>query len=97
MIAFTVGVPFVNAWYPPERRGPALGIFGIGAGGTALSSFTAVQSADTVGCAFPFDLAAGLLAVYAVSARILLRDKPDRTVPTGSLFPALRRANRVKE
>ncbi|WP_189940930.1 MFS transporter [Streptomyces aurantiogriseus] len=83
---FAVGVPFVNAWYPPERRGLALGIFGIGTGGTALSSFTTVQLADAVGRAFPFDLVAGLLAVYAVVARLLLRDKPGRAVPVGSLL-----------
>ncbi|NUT53889.1 MAG: MFS transporter, partial [Saccharothrix sp.] len=28
--AFAVGVPFVNAWFPPERRGLAIGIFGAG-------------------------------------------------------------------
>ncbi|WP_406003706.1 MFS transporter [Streptomyces sp. NBC_00829] len=83
---FAIGVPFVNAWYPPERRGLALGIFGVGTGGTALSSFTTVQLADAVGYAFPFDLVAGLLAVYAVAARLLLRDKPGRTVPAGSLL-----------
>ncbi|HET6359902.1 MFS transporter [Streptomyces sp.] len=83
---FAIGVPFVNAWYPPERRGLALGIFGIGTGGTALSSFTTVQLADAVGHAFPFDVVAGLLAVYAVAARFLLRDKPDRAVPAGSLL-----------
>ena len=26
--SFAVGVPFVNAWFPPERRGFALGIYG---------------------------------------------------------------------
>lgn len=83
---FAIGVPFVNAWYPPERRGLALGIFGVGTGGTALSSFTTVQLADAVGYAFPFDLVAGLLAVYAGVARLLLRDKPGRTVPAGSLL-----------
>lgn len=83
---FAVGVPFVNAWYPPERRGLALGIFGIGTGGTALSSFTTVQLADAVAFSFPFDVVAGLLAVYAVVARLLLRDKPDRAVPAGSLL-----------
>ncbi|MEU3918241.1 MFS transporter [Streptomyces sp. NPDC029004] len=83
---FAIGVPFVNAWYPPERRGLALGIFGIGTGGTALSSFTTVQLADAVGHAFPFDVVAGLLAVYAVAARRLLRDNPDRAVPAGSLL-----------
>lgn len=83
---FAIGVPFVNAWYPPQRRGLALGIFGIGTGGTALSSFTTVQLADSIGYAFPFDLVAGLLIVYAVAARLLLRDKPGRAVPTGSLL-----------
>ncbi|MEU4295669.1 MFS transporter, partial [Kribbella sp. NPDC026596] len=26
--AFAVGVPFVSAWFPPQRRGLAVGIFG---------------------------------------------------------------------
>ncbi|MEU2109924.1 MFS transporter [Streptomyces sp. NPDC019507] len=83
--AFAVGVPLVNAWYPPQRRGLALGIFGIGTGGTALSSFTTVQLADVMGYAFPFNLIAVLLVVYAVAALFLLRDKPGRAVPAGSL------------
>jgi MFS transporter, NNP family, nitrate/nitrite transporter len=29
---FAIGIPFVNAWYPPARRGLALGIFGAGMG-----------------------------------------------------------------
>ncbi|WP_445044104.1 MFS transporter [Streptomyces sp. SAS_272] len=28
--AFAVGVPLVNAWFPPERRGLAIGVFGAG-------------------------------------------------------------------
>ncbi|WP_217505056.1 MFS transporter [Streptomyces lunaelactis] len=82
---FAIGVPFVNAWYQPERRGFALGVFGIGTGGTALSSFTTVQLADAVGRSFPFDLVAVLLAAYAVAAHLLLRDKPGRAVAAGSL------------
>ncbi|MDW4906701.1 MFS transporter [Streptomyces sp. ADMS] len=83
---FAVGVPFVNAWYPPERRGLALGIFGIGTGGTAISAFTTVQLADAVASSFPFTLVAGILAVYAVTAHFLLRDQPERAVPVGSLL-----------
>ena len=30
--AFAVGVPFVNAWFPPEKRGLAVGVFGAGMG-----------------------------------------------------------------
>ena len=41
--AFAVGVPFVNAWFPPERRGFAIGVFGAGMGGTAISALTTVK------------------------------------------------------
>ena len=41
--AFAVGVPFVNAWFPPEKRGLAIGIFGAGMGGTAISALTTVK------------------------------------------------------
>ncbi|GAA3174531.1 NarK/NasA family nitrate transporter [Streptomyces virens] len=83
---FAVGVPFVNAWYPPERRGLALGIFGIGTGGTAVSAFTTVQLADAVDRSFPFTLVAVTLAGYAVTAHFLLRDQPERAIPGGSLL-----------
>ncbi|ALO12468.1 nitrite extrusion family protein [Streptomyces venezuelae] len=82
---FAVGVPFVNAWFPPEHRGMALGLFGIGTGGTAVSAFTTVQLSEAVGPSFPFDLVAACLAVYAVAAWSLLRDKPGRAVAPGSM------------
>jgi len=50
--AFAVGVPLVNSWFPPARRGLALGIFGMGMGGTAVSAFTTVQLATRYGRAF---------------------------------------------
>ena len=39
-------MPFVNAWFPPERRGLAVGIFGAGMGGTAISALTTVKLLD---------------------------------------------------
>jgi NNP family nitrate/nitrite transporter-like MFS transporter len=83
---FAVGVPFVNAWYPPARRGYALGLFGIGMGGTAISALTTVRLANAEGRHFPFDLVAALLVVYAITAATLLRDQPDRPVVAGGLF-----------
>ncbi|MEK8227240.1 MFS transporter [Oerskovia sp. M15] len=77
--AFAVGVPFVNAWYPPARRGTAIGIFGIGMGGTAISAFTTVRIADSYGKSAPFVLVAIILAVYAVVSWLLLRDAPGRS------------------
>jgi MFS transporter, NNP family, nitrate/nitrite transporter len=86
---FAIGVPFVNSWYPPERRGLALGIFGAGMGGTAISAFSTVQLAAAFGPSFPFDLVAVVLVVFAAIAFLLLRDRPDRAVPTGSVLARL--------
>jgi NNP family nitrate/nitrite transporter-like MFS transporter len=83
---FAIGVPFVNAWYPAAQRGLALGIFGMGMGGTAISAFTTVQLADAVGRSFPFNLVAVILAIYAVVSYLLLRDRPDRAIAGGSML-----------
>jgi len=76
--AFAVGIPFVNAWYPPARRGLALGIFGMGTAGTAVAAFTTVAIADRYGRPGPFVLVAVVLAVYAAVAWVVLRDSPAR-------------------
>lgn len=39
--SFAVGVVYVSAWYPRERQGTALGLFGIGNVGAAATSFGA--------------------------------------------------------
>jgi NNP family nitrate/nitrite transporter-like MFS transporter len=83
--AFAVGVPFVNAWFPPERRGLAVGIFGAGMGGTAISALTTVRLVDAGGSALPFLLTAVALAAYAVGSWLLLRDAPGRAVPAEPL------------
>jgi MFS transporter, NNP family, nitrate/nitrite transporter len=87
--SFAVGVPFVNAWFPPERRGLAVGVFGAGMVGTAISALTTVKLYDGVGAAAPFLLTAAALAVYAVLAWFVLRDAPGRVVPQGSLVSRL--------
>ncbi|MGW7529286.1 MFS transporter [Streptomyces sp. NPDC054783] len=83
--AFAVGVPFVSAWFPPERRGLAIGIFGAGMGGTAISALTTVKLVKAQGMADPFLITAAVLALYAVVAALVLRDAPGRTVPTEPL------------
>ncbi|TCC21678.1 NarK/NasA family nitrate transporter [Kribbella sindirgiensis] len=86
---FAVGVPFVNAWFPPERRGLAVGVFGAGMGGTAISALTTVKLYDGLGARTPFLITAAALAVYAVVAWSVLRDAPGRTAPTTSLVKRL--------
>lgn len=84
--AFAVGVPLVSGWYPPSRRGFAIGVFGAGMGGTAISNFTTVKLADTFGEDTPFLLVAAILAGYAALAFLLIRDAPNRQHPAGSAW-----------
>ena len=93
--AFAIGVPFVNAWFPPERRGFAIGVFGAGMGGTAISALTTVKLVKGVGETAPFLITAAALAVYAVVAWLLLRDAPGRVVPTTSVGTRLAAAARL--
>lgn len=93
--AFAIGVPLVNAWFPPERRGFAIGIFGAGMGGTAISALTTVKLVKGSGEAAPFLITAAALAVYAVLAWLFLRDAPGRVVPTTSVATRLRAAARL--
>ena len=86
---FAVGVPFVNAWFPPERRGLAIGIFGAGMGGTAISALTTVKLFTNVGDKAPFLITAVVLAAYSVVAWVFLRDAPGRVVPTTTLASRL--------
>jgi len=39
--SFAVGVAYVSVWFPPERQGTVLGIFGMGNSGAALTSLIA--------------------------------------------------------
>ncbi|MEU4643003.1 MFS transporter [Micromonospora sp. NPDC023814] len=93
--AFAVGVPLVSGWYPPARRGFAIGVFGIGMGGTAIANFTTVRLADTYGARAPFLLVAAILTAYAVLSFLLLRDAPDRARPTGSAWRRLTAVGRL--
>ncbi|MET9386006.1 MFS transporter [Streptomyces sp. NPDC002928] len=79
---FAAGVPWVNAWFPPEHRGMAIGIFGIGTGGTAIAAFFTARflrwydNTNTM-----FYLVAAVLAVYGVIVVLVARDAPGRQIP----------------
>jgi NNP family nitrate/nitrite transporter-like MFS transporter len=83
---FAVGVPAVNAWFPRARRGAALGIFGIGTGGTAIASFTTIPLVKALGPTAPFNTVAVALAFVAVLCWVLLRDPADHVAPAESMI-----------
>ena len=79
--SFAVGVPFVAGWYPKERQGFALGIYGMGNIGTAIAAFSApaivsVFGRETLGLA-----AAALLLATALVFYRLAENPPRPSVP----------------
>jgi MFS transporter, NNP family, nitrate/nitrite transporter len=87
--SFAVGVPFVNRWYPPERQGFALGIYGMGMGGTVLGALTAPAIADATSIDVPFVLAAAVVAAMAATFWLLARDAPAPAPPPSTMLSAL--------
>ena len=54
LASFAVGVGFVNGWYPPQRQGTALGVYGAGNIGQSLAAFAAPVLAVSLGLAWGF-------------------------------------------
>ncbi|MFD3559870.1 nitrate/nitrite transporter [Streptomyces sp. NPDC058686] len=92
---FAIGIPLVNSWFPPAHRGFALGIFGMGMGGVALSGYLTPRMAKH-GENLPFIVVAIALAAYALLALVLITDRPDRPIPTSPLATRLGQAGRLR-
>lgn len=87
--SFAVGVPFVSRWFPPEQQGMALGIYGIGTGGTALAAQVAPRVADRSDWSAAFWLFIPVMAAMAVIFWLFARDAPGPR-PTGTLAARMR-------
>jgi MFS transporter, NNP family, nitrate/nitrite transporter len=74
--SFAVGVPFVARYYPPQRQGFALGVYGAGNVGTAVAARLAPQIAGSWGRPAVFYVFAGIIAAMAVAFWLLARDAP---------------------
>ncbi|MGV9882032.1 MFS transporter [Streptomyces sp. NPDC003006] len=92
---FAIGIPLVNSWFPPARRGFALGVFGMGMGGVALSGYFTPRIAEH-GANLPFVIVAIALAAFALLAAVLITDRPDRPAPTTALTTRLGQAGRLR-
>ncbi len=73
---FAVGIPFSSAWFPPQRRGLATGIFGMGMIGTAVSAFATPRLAESIGYLPTHLLIAGVMVLTAVVVWFGMRESP---------------------
>lgn len=89
LASFSVGVAFVSGWYPPEKQGFALGVYGAGNVGQSLAAFGAPLLFAHVGLRNTFWSFAGLLAVWTVIFFSCAKDAP-RTGPPKSFVQMVR-------
>ncbi len=74
---FAVGVAYVSKWYPQEKQGSALGFFGMGNVGAALTKFVAPWVMVALGWQAVAQIWALVAAVVAVLFFLFAKDDPE--------------------
>ena len=78
LASFSVGIAFVNGWYPPERQGFALGIYGAGNIGQSLAAYGSPVLAAAIGFKWGFWTFGALLSIWLVIFLFMARNAPSR-------------------
>ncbi len=85
--SFAVGIAFTSYWYPKERQGIALGIFGAGNAGAALTTFLAPtmlnyltnDGADIDAWRYLPQIYAAVLVIIGILFLVLVKNKKPET------------------
>ncbi|CAG0905201.1 unnamed protein product, partial [Darwinula stevensoni] len=75
--SFAVGVAYVSKWYGTEKQGTALGIFGAGNVGAAVTKFCAPFVMLAMGWQAVAQIWAGILFITGIAYFVLAQDDPD--------------------
>lgn len=81
--SFAVGVGFVSRWFPSEKQGGALGIYGLGNIGQSAAVFLGPVLAAVVGWQNIFRGMAALLVIWSVAFFAMARNSPKTVRPSG--------------
>lgn len=74
--SFAIGVPYVASWFPAERRGSALGVYGAGNVGTAIANFVTPRAYDHWGRETTYFIVVAALAATAAVTFLFARNAP---------------------
>ena len=75
--SFAVGVTYVSKFFPPQQQGSALGVFGAGNVGAAVTKFAAPFVLIALGWEAVAQIWAAALAVIAIVFYVSTKDDPD--------------------
>jgi NNP family nitrate/nitrite transporter-like MFS transporter len=78
---FAVGIPYINLWFPPEKRGLALGVYSMGNAGTAVSGFLTPQFASMYDRQGAYLIVAGALLLVGLAIAFWGKNPPNWVRP----------------
>ena len=81
--SFAVGVGFVSRWFPPDKQGGALGVYGLGNIGQSAAVFLGPVLGAIVGWQNIFRGASVLLVAWGVAFYAVARNSPQAARPSG--------------
>lgn len=92
LASFSVGAGFVSGWFPPQRQGFALGMYGAGTIGQSLAAFGAPMIVGVLGYQWGFWAFAVLTALWLAGFLLLARNAPRQGPPKalGQILQPLR-------
>ena len=85
--SFAIGVPYVSRWFTKERQGFAIGVYGMGMGGTVLTALTAPSIVQRWGMGTMFIAGAALVLVVG-AVFFALAEEPPTSRPAVTSFIA---------
>ncbi|MEX5744097.1 nitrate/nitrite transporter [Massilia sp. X63] len=84
--SFSVGTPYVARWFDKERRGFAMGVFGAGNSGSALTKFVAPAIIAAAGWEYLPKVYAGAMIATALLFWFFSYSDPAHKTPSGESF-----------
>ncbi len=89
--SFSVGVAFTSKWFPKEKQGFALGIFGAGNIGQSIALFGVPLLSGALGWQTTYRVFAAVALVYGILFLVAARDAPvtARPKPLGEMLRVL--------
>jgi NNP family nitrate/nitrite transporter-like MFS transporter len=84
--SFAIGVSYVSNWFDRARQGTALGLFGAGTIGTAITAFGAPLLVGAIGWRSTVQVYAAVLAATAVLFFLMTREDPASTARAAGLL-----------
>ncbi|MCX7815052.1 MAG: NarK/NasA family nitrate transporter [Tepidimonas ignava] len=84
--SFSVGTPYVARWFPKQRQGMAMGVFGAGNSGAAVNKFLAPALVVAYGWTVVPHVYAAIMAGTVILFWLFSHDDPAHRVPSNTRF-----------